>query len=134
MKVAELRQQLDLQTSSILEWEDRYTHLQRELERLQNTTELECEKWKAREGHLLEQLQDLQQRIEVPALPSSGEDNDNSTDHPVRQMDKQESDPEVSVIGRISLPTLVGMPAWGSVRELDVYCHPAQQLPPLTKF
>ena len=107
MEVAELRQQLELQNSSVQEWEDKYTNLEREFEHLRSTTELKClratarerEKWEAREERLLEQLRDLQQRIEVTASPLREEPDDCSTDHPVHQMDKSESDPEVSVIG-----------------------------------
>lgn len=61
VEVAEFCQQLDLQNSSVQEWEGKYTHLDRELKRVQSTTELECHqaatrkcvKWEVHEEHLI---------------------------------------------------------------------------------
>ena len=58
---------MDQQNTSVREWEDKYTHLEKEFERLRISTELEChracarerEKWEEREERLVEQLKDL---------------------------------------------------------------------------
>ena len=41
-EVADLRQQLDRQNACVQEWEEKYTHLEKEFECLRSSTELEC--------------------------------------------------------------------------------------------
>ena len=139
--VTDLRQQLDRQSASAREWEDKYTQLEKEFERLRSTAELEChracarerEKCEAREERLVEQLKGLQRGVGVAAASPRGEPEEEPTGNPITQLYQPETNPEVRAVGGMSLPHVGVSPgaesgSWVSAALL------AQQLPPLTKF